>query len=413
MRWVALGSVVGALAGLSSAAFLETLSWATDARTAHGWLLFLLPVAGLAVGLVYHYLGGRSRDGNTLIIEEIHEPVSWVPRRMAPLVFGGTIVTHLFGGSAGREGTAIQMAGSLTDAFSRLIRLRPADRRLLLIAAISGGFGAVFGVPIAGCVFGLEVQAVGRLHFDAIVPALSASVVGNLVVRGLGVEHTALPDLGAIPLDAGLAAKVALAGLVCGLASTVFVELIHALRRGLAAAVRWAPARPVVGGVAVVVLVGVVGSRDYLGLSIPLITKATAGGAGIVGGAFALKLLFTAITLGSGFQGGEVTPLFVIGACLGVTMGRLFDVPVPLMAAVGFVAVFAGAANTPVACTVMGVELFGGGVVVVVPFAIGCIVSYVFSAQRGIYTSQRIDSPKGARTIPTMTKLANLRRRRR
>ncbi|MEO5898783.1 MAG: chloride channel protein [Ilumatobacteraceae bacterium] len=411
VRWLALGSVVGVLAGLSSGAFLETLSWSTNVRRSHGWLLFLLPVAGLAVGLIYHYLGGRSGGGNTLIIEEIHEPVAWVPRRMAPLVFGGTVVTHLFGGSAGREGTAIQMSGSLTDAFSRLFRLRPADRRLLLIAAISGGFAAVFGVPIAGCVFGLEVQAVGRLRYDALVPALSASVVGDLVVRGLGVKHTPLPDLGTIHLDAGLAAKVALAGLVFGLASIVFVELIHAIKDGLTAAVRWAPARPVVGGIAVVVLVGVVGSREYLGLSIPLITKATTGGAGIVGAAFALKLLFTAITLGSGFQGGEVTPLFVIGACLGVTMGRLLDVPVPLMAAIGFVAVFAGAANTPLACTVMGVELFGGGVVV--PFAIGCIVSYVFSSHRGIYTSQRIDSPKGARSIPTMIKLADLRHRRR
>jgi H+/Cl- antiporter ClcA len=301
------------------------------------------------------------------------------------------------------------MAGSLTDALSRAARVRPEQRRMLLIAAIGGGFAAVFGVPIAGCVFALEVQAVGRLRYDALVPALSASIVGDLVVRGLGVRHTPLPDLGAVHVTAALAGKVALAGLVFGLASVAFVELTHALKAALGATVRWAPARPAIGGLAVIVLVAIVGSRDYLGLSIPLITRATGGGAGIVAGAFALKLLFTAVTLGSGFPGGEVTPLFVIGATLGVTLARILHVPVPLLAAVGFVAVFAGAANTPLACTVMGVELFGSGVVV--PFAIGCVVAYVFSSHRGIYTSQRIDSPKGAQRVSAL-RIADVRRRR-
>jgi H+/Cl- antiporter ClcA len=393
--WVALGAVVGVLAGLSSAAFLQALTWATNVRLHHGWLLFLLPVAGFVVGSAYHYAGGRSGEGNSLIIEEIHEPTAWVPRRMAPLVFAGTVVTHLFGGSAGREGTAIQMSGSLTDAFARVVRLKPADRRMLLIAALAGGFGAVFGVPIAGCVFALEVQAIGRMRYDALVPALAASIVGDLMVRAVGVTHVAQPPLSNVHLTAGLAGKVALAGLVFGLVSILFTELTHAIKRAFANRIGWPPLRPAVGGLLVVGLVSVVGSRDYLGLSVPLIGKATAGGAGIVAGAFALKLLFTAVTLGSGFQGGEVTPLFVIGATLGVTMGRLLGVPVPLMAAVGFVAVFAGAANTPLACTIMGVELFGGGGLVV--FAIGCVVSYIFSTHGGIYTSQRLDTPKGPR----------------
>lgn len=399
LRWIVLGAVVGVLAGLSSAAFLQTLTWATNLRLDHGWLLFLLPVGGLVVGLAYHHLGGRSAGGNSLIIDEIHDPTAWVPRRMAPLVFAGTVITHVFGGSAGREGTAIQMSGSLTDAFSRLVRLRPDDRRLMLIAALGGGFGAVFGVPIAGCVFALEVQAVGRMRYDALVPALSASLVGDLVVRAVGVKHVLQPQLGEIHITAALAAKVAIAGLAFGLASIVFSELVHGIKRAFASNVKWPPARPLIGGVGVVGLVYLVGTRDYLGLSVPLITKATAGGAGIVAGAFALKVLFTALTLGAGFQGGEVTPLFVIGATLGVTMGRLLAVPIPLMAAVGFVAVFAGAANTPLACTVMGVELFGGGGVVV--FAIACVVSYIFSSHRGIYGTQRIDSPKGPANLVT------------
>ncbi|MEO5722737.1 MAG: chloride channel protein, partial [Ilumatobacteraceae bacterium] len=378
LRWIALGAAVGVLAGLSSAGFLQTLTWATNLRLEHGWMLFVLPLGGLVVGLAYHHFGGRSGEGNSLIIDEIHDPSGWVPRRMAPLVFGGTVITHLFGGSAGREGTAIQMSGSLTDGFSRLIRLGPDDRRLMLIAALGGGFGAVFGVPIAGCVFALEVQAVGRMRYDALIPALSASLIGDLVVRATGVKHALLPQLVEVHVTVGLAGKVAIAGLAFGLASIVFSELVHGIKRALATIVSWPPARPLVGGIGVIGLTYLVGTRDYLGLSIPLITKATAGGAGIVAGAFALKLLFTAITLGAGFQGGEVTPLFVIGATLGVTMGRLLGVPIPLMAAIGFVAVFAGATNTPLACTVMGVELFGGSGVVL--FAIGCVVSYIFSS---------------------------------
>ncbi len=393
LRWLVLGGVVGVLAGASSAGFLEALAWTTRVRVGHGWLLYLLPVAGLALGITYHYLGGRSAGGNSLIIDEIHEPTAWVPRRMAPLVFGGTLVTHLFGGSAGREGTAIQMAGSLTDLFCRVVRLRQAERRLLLIAAIGGGFGAVFGVPIAGAVFGLEVQAVGRMRYDALVPTLTASIVGDLVVRALGVKHLPLAPLD-VSVTAELALKVAVAGLAFGLASIAFIELTHAVHAGLARLTGWAPLRPVIGGVVVIAMVWLVDSRAYLGLSLPLITTAVAGGAGIASAAFALKLVFTAVTLGAGFQGGEVTPLFVVGATLGVTMARLLDVPVPVMAAVGFVAVFAGATNTPLACTVMGVELFGSSGVML--FAIGCVVSYIFSAHRGIYTSQRIADPKAA-----------------
>jgi H+/Cl- antiporter ClcA len=394
VKWIVLGTIVGILSGLASAFFLVTLEWITSAREAHPWLLFGLPAAGFLVGLAYHYGGAGSGAGNNLIIDEIHEPKKWIPRRMAPLVYVGTILTHLFGGSAGREGTAIQMAGSLTDGTFRSKRFSPADRRLLLIAAIAGGFGSVFGVPLAGCVFALEVQAVGRIRYDALVPALTASIVGDLVVRGLGVHHTPVPHFGEITLTAPLFAKVALAGLIFGLVAVVFAELTHGLKRVFAAKVRWAPARPLIGGLLVIGLTFLVGNYDYLGLSIPLMSKALAGGAGVVLFAFALKLLFTSVTLGSGFQGGEVTPLFVIGATLGATLGHLLGAPVPLMAAIGFVAVFAGATNTPLACTVMAVELFGAGPIVL--FASACVIAYVTSAHRGIYHTQRIDTPKGS-----------------
>jgi H+/Cl- antiporter ClcA len=386
VRWAALGALVGLLAGLASAAFLETLTWATRTRHAHPDLVYLLPVVGLATGLAYHYLGGRSGGGNALILDEIHDPKDWLPRRMAPLTYGFTVLGHLVGASVGREGTAIQMAGSLTDAFGRATRVSRADRSILLIAAIAGGFGSVFGVPFAGVVFAFEVQSMRRRR-RALVPAVAASFVGDAVVRLLDVHHTPTPELGRVPLDPSLLLKLALAGLAFGLTARTFVGVTHALRRELARLVGWPPLRPALAGVAVLGLTGLVGNRAYLGLSLPLVGAALAGGAGVVAGAFALKALFTAVSLGGGFQGGEVTPLFVIGATLGVSLARLLDAPVVLLASVGFVAVFAGAANTPVACTVMAIELFGRGAAI--PAAIACFLSFVVSAERGIYGGRR------------------------
>jgi H+/Cl- antiporter ClcA len=373
--------------------FLRSLEWATDTRIDHPALLLGLPAAGLVVGLTYHYLGGRSGGGNALLIDEIHEPRTWLPRRMAPLVLASTIVGHLFGASIGREGTAVQMAGSLTDSAARVARLGPAERRVLLIASIAGGFGAVFGVPVAGTIFALEVQTVGRIRFDALVPAFVAAITGDLVVRGLGYEHDGLPAIGDVSVDAALLAKCAIAGVAFGLTAIVFTDLTHALRQMMARLVSWPPLRPMLGGIVLVALVAVPDGRAYLGLSTPLVADALAGGAGVAAGAFALKLLFTSVSLGTGFQGGEVTPLFVMGATLGVSLAHVLDVPVALLAAVGFVAVFAGASNTPLACTVMAAELFGSAIVV--PAAAACIVSYVISTERSIYESQRIDEPSG------------------
>jgi H+/Cl- antiporter ClcA len=388
VRWSLLGAASGVLAGLASAAFLVTLDWATETREDTPWLLWLLPFAGLAIGAAYHYGGGRAVAGNNLILDEIHEPSAWVPRRMAPMVFGATVVTHLFGGSAGREGTAIQMSGSLADGFGRAVGLAPLDRRLVLVAAIAGGFGAVFGVPFAGCVFALEVQTVGRIRFAAVVPAVVASFVGDRIVRGLGVEHLPVPRIDGVDLSGSLLAKVALAGVAFGVTAGLFARTVHWLKRAFARSVAWPPMRPLVGGLLVIALTYVVDSRDYLGLSLPLISDSLVGtAAGVATFAFAGKLLFTVVTLGSGFHGGEVTPLFVIGATLGATLGDVLDAPVPVLAALGMVAVFGAAAKTPVACTIMGIELFGPSIAV--PLAIACGVAFLCSGRHGIYTAQR------------------------
>ena len=206
-----LAGAVGVLAGLSSAAFLVSLNWATRTREAHPWLIPLLPLCGLVIGALYHYVGRDSAAGNNLVLDEIHQPSAWVPRRMAAMVLLGTIGTHLFGGSAGREGTAIQMAGSLTDGMDRALGITGRERRILLLAAIGGGFSAVFGVPWAGIVFALEVQAVGRLRWTAAPAVAVAAVVGDAVVRALHVHHTPYPIIDVDTWDLALLAKVAMA----------------------------------------------------------------------------------------------------------------------------------------------------------------------------------------------------------
>ncbi len=411
-RWSFIGTVIGGLAGLTSAAFLESLDWATDTRLEHPNLLWALPLFGLATGLTYHYAGGRSAAGSSMIIDEIHDPRTWTPRRMAPLIFVFSVGSHLFGASVGREGAAVQMAAGVTDAGARALHLTGSVRRLLLITAVAGGFGSVFGVPLGGTVFALEVLALGSIRYDALVPAFAAAFVGDRVVVGLGIDPLAVPTFAHVDLTVPLVAKLVVAGIAFGVAAVLFAELTHGIRHLFARYVSWPPARTAIGGALVVALVYGVGDRAYIGLSIPLVAASLAGGVGIAAGAFALKLLFTAVSLGSGFQGGEVIPLFVIGATLGVTMARLLHAPVPLFAAVGFVAVFAGATNTPLACTIIAVERFGAALAV--PAALVCIVAYVVSAERGIYASQRVDTPLLLSTVlDPGTTVDDLRGRRR
>ena len=393
--------------GSASAFFLWALDAVTRVRFSYPGLLFLLPVGGLFVGALYQLYGRSAGGGNNLLIDEIHQPGAGVPKRMAPLILLGTLVTHLFGGSAGREGTALQMGGSIAATFARILKLDAARVRILLMAGVAAGFGSIFGTPIAGAVFALEVLIVGRVQYDALVPCFFAAVVAHWTCGAWGIGHThyhvEVPAAGSFA-HPWLMGKVILAAVAFGLAASLFSTLSHRLGDVFKTSIPRAELRPVVGGFLVIGLFFLAGTGDYLGLGVlgdrpsAITLPAMFTSTDIPATAWVWKLIFTVVTLSAGFKGGEVTPLFFIGAALGNAIAIAIGAPVDLFAALGFVAIFAGATKTPLASTLLGMELFGAGNGLYL--ATACIIAYRCSGTRGIYTSQRLPNRKFTTGLP-------------
>tara|TARA_R110002020_G_scaffold293535_2_gene508998 strand:- start:101020 stop:102324 length:1305 start_codon:yes stop_codon:yes gene_type:complete len=389
-KWIAICTLIGLIAGSISAFFLLSLEWATNWREAHLWIIALLPVGGFIIGLSYHLYGDSVVKGNNLLLEEFHSPKKIIPFRMAPLVLFGTILTHLFGGSAGREGTAVQVGGAVADRFTKLFKLSNRDRKIVLIAGISAGFASVFGTPLAGGIFALEVLVLGRIRLDAIIPSFIAAVLADYFCQMWDVSHThyhidTVAEMNPVNLLWAL-----LAGIIFGLVAMLFSKSTHFWSNLFKKHIKYPPLRPVIGGVVLAIAIYSIGTTKYIGLGLPTIVDSFE--INLNSYDFLAKLLFTSFTLGAGFKGGEVTPLFYIGATLGNVLIWFIPLPMGLLAGMGFVAVFAGATNTPIACTVMGIELFGieSGVFI----ALACSVSYLFSGHSGVYASQIIGSPK-------------------
>ena len=394
LKWILIAALIGVFSGSASAWFLISLDAATHWRENHLWIIALLPLGGLLIGLMYHYLGKEVEKGNNLLIDEIHNPTKVIPFRMAPLIFIGTVLTHLFGGSAGREGTAVQMGGSIGDQLNHLFKFNRDDRMLILICGISAGFASVFGTPLAGAVFGLEVYFIGKLSYKAIFPSFLAAVAGDYVCDLWNVQHTHY-HISVFPeIDSLVLFYCFIAGIAFGLTGKLFASFTHLISNIYKSKVSYPPLRPAIGGVIVACGVWLLGTTDYIGLGIPVIEASFKEQLPVY--TFAMKLLFTSMTLGAAFKGGEVTPLFYIGATLGNALSLLLPLPTALLAGMGFVAVFAGAANTPLATIFMAIELFGAEAGIFA--AIACVTSYLFSGHKGIYSSQIMGTAKPTAT---------------
>ncbi len=357
IKWILVIAIIGLIAGISAAFFLATLDWATNFREKHRWLIAFLPVAGLASGLLYYYYGNEITAGNKLLINTIHVPRGIIPVSMAPMIYINTIITHLFGGSAGREGTALQIAASLSDQFSKPLNLSPEDRKILLIAAVAAGFGAVFGTPIAGAVFAFEFCLIKKLNTKIFFVVIASSILSNGIAMLLNTKHTSypiriIPSIGFIELI-----WIFFAGIAFGVCAILYSTSMQKLSGLFKKYIVFTPLQPMIGGFIIAIAVWLLGNTKYIGLGIP--TMVAAFNTTLPYYDFILKMAFTILTLAASFKGGEATPLFFIGAALGNCLSLFIPLPFALLSGMGFVAVFAGVMNTPLACAIMAVELFG------------------------------------------------------
>ena len=384
-KWMALALACGLVIGLAGTAFHSCLDFAQRARQTYPWLIWLLPLGGVLITALYRW-GGIQNDRGTnfvLIAVRANEKLSF---KTAPLIFVSTFFTHLLGGSAGREGAALQLGGSLAAKLGRLLHLDEKDARILTMCGMSAAFSALFGTPVTSAIFSMEVISVGVMYYSAIVPCVLSAIVGNQVAALFGVQQVSLALAGVPELSAPGLARALLLGVLCAVLSILFCVCMH---QSAALYKRLIPNKflcAAVGGLLVALLTLAVGSQDYNGAGMEVIARAVAGQARPE--AFALKLLFTALTLGAGFKGGEIVPAFFTGATFGNVMGKLLGLSPSFGAGLGLVALFCGVTNCPISSLMLSVELFGAQGFPF--FALAVAVSFMLSGYYGLYSEQKI-----------------------
>jgi H+/Cl- antiporter ClcA len=384
-KWTSYAILSGILAGVSATIFLYALDYVTRYRLAHFEIVWLLPFAGLLIGWIYHSVGSDVGPGTNLILDEIHDPKKVVPVKMAPLILISTVVTHLFGGSAGREGTAVQMGASLSDQLSHYFPIPREERKILLMIGAGAGFGAAIGTPVAGVIFGMEVLRIGRLRLIAVWESIVACLFAYGTTLLAQAPHSHYPHFAFPGFSAKLLLGVILVGLMCGLSAFVFMWLTHLLERLEKRWIRIPMLRPFFAGIVLTALFQIPGTQDYSGLGIHRIQAA------LIQPSMwyepLLKALFTILTIASGFKGGEFIPLVYIGTTMGSALGNALGISFPLLAAVGFSALFGAASMAPLACMVMAGELFGMSIL---PYAfLAGMIAYFVSGRHSIYATQR------------------------
>lgn len=405
--WIVYGTIIGLIVGSTTALLLNTNDMLGEIREKNGWLIYLLPLGGIIIGYLYMHYGKEqpfgqqekgtqsnpndSAKGNNLVIEAVHGKARML-KRTGPLVYLGTFLTILLGGSTGREGAAIQMGGSVAEGVIQYLKVKILDKQILLICGISAGFGAAFGAPITGAIFGMEMTALGKMKYEALVPCLVASFTGHYITTaawGVKHEHFVIQTVPEHSLTVFI--KVILLAVVFSLLSVAYSQLRHGIQNISEKLLNKNHIqRAFLGGVLIVILTSAVGSQDYNGRGLDMLEQSFQEE--VPPFAFIGKLVFTAITMGSGFVGGEAIPLFYMGATLGNTLAELVDLPISFMAALGMIATFCGGANTPIAAFLLGVELFNGKGIEY--FFVACLTSYIFSGHHGLWPSQTIYEPK-------------------
>lgn len=377
--------LLGIVIGLAGSAFYLCMNLASGFRESYPWLIFLLPAGGLIIVGCYHLMKAYKDEGTDLVISAVHSD-SEVPVRMAPLIFISTVITHLFGGSAGREGAALQMGGSIGNGMGRLFGFGDKERKILIMCGMSAAFSAVFGTPLAAAVFAMEVVSVGIMHYSAFLPCVISSLIARQIASalGAGAEHypvSGIPDFSLVP-----ALKITLLALLCALLSMAFCVMLHGFGRLFRKLFHNPYIRGLTGGAIVLALTLLVGNQDYNGLGTEMIHSSFTGTA--PPWAFLLKMLFTAVTLAAGFKGGEIVPSFFVGATFGCLFGNLAGLSPSLCAAAGMGAVFCGVTNCPITSLLICFELFGFQGMPY--YLIAIAVSYVLSGYYGLYQSQKI-----------------------
>jgi H+/Cl- antiporter ClcA len=393
LKWLFLASCAGILVGLSTTVFLKALGFSISAASGYHYYYLLLPAALFLTALIVKYLAPDAEGhGTEKIIEAVHQRSGKIRLMVVPVKLVATVITIAFGGSAGKEGPAAQIGAAVSSAFSDLLRFDSRDRKKLVICGISAGFATVFGTPIAGAIFGVEVLFVGGMLYDVLLPSFVSGIVAFQVSSAMGITYFHEP-IQFVPLFSSLFfIKVCAAGIFFGLCSLLLIEVLRLFEHMSHRLAIWSPLKGLLGGSLLVLLTSLFSAR-YLGLGLDTIKDSLEGGT-VPGGAFLLKTLFTAITLGFGGSGGIITPIFFVGATAGNVFGSILGFDVSVFSAIGMVALLAGAANTPISSSIMAIELFGPAIG---PYAaVACVISFLMTGHRSVYPSQVLSFTKSA-----------------
>ena len=384
--WTVAGLVVGVVVGLFATAFGLSMRFVIGFRQTHTWLIYLLPVGAVVITYVYKHILKEKDSGTNTVIAAIQSN-DRLPFRLAPLIFVATLLTHLVGGSAGREGAALQMGGSIGNGIGRALKLGSTDKKTMIMCGMSAAFSALFGTPMAAAIFSMEVISVGIMHYAALVPCVISSLVARYIAAHFGLGAEMYP-IGAIPaFNIRSAIMICIFAIFCGLASIVFCTMLHKYEEFLSGKIVNPYIKAVVGGTSVLLLTLIVGNQNYNSTGSAIIMSCFTG-ATIGLGTFFLKMIFTTLTLSCGYKGGEIVPTLFIGATLGAAFGQLIGVSPALLAAVGMGALFCGVTNCPLSSLLICFELFGYEPMPY--FLLAVAFSYWVSGYSGLYRAQKI-----------------------